>query len=135
MKPRSFSELFQEAEQHEDYWVAGTILEFTESLVREMERQGITRVELARRLGASPAYVTKILRGKVNFTLATMVRLARAVGTELHVQLGPAQAAAKPIPDYRGLIRVPDADKADAWGWEWDGSSEGLRPRRTEPES
>lgn len=96
MKPRTFSELFQEAEQHEDYWVAGAILEFTENLVREMDRQGITRTELARRLGATPAYVTKILRGKVNFTLATMVRLARALEGELHVQLtGPAQAAAK----------------------------------------
>jgi transcriptional regulator with XRE-family HTH domain len=96
MKPRTFSELFHEAEQHEDYWAAGAIVEFTESLVREMERQGISRTELARRLGATPAYVTKILRGKVNFTLATMVRLARALNAELHVQVsGPAQAAAK----------------------------------------
>ena len=96
MKPRTFSELFQQAEQHDDYWVAGVIVEFTESLVREMERQGITRTELARRLGATPAYVTKILRGKVNFTLATMVRLARALGGELHVQLaGPVQTASK----------------------------------------
>jgi transcriptional regulator with XRE-family HTH domain len=96
MKPRTFSELFQEAGQHEDYWVAGAIVEFTEDLVREMERQGVTRTELARRLGATPAYVTKILRGKVNFTLATMVRLARALDGEVHVQLtGPTQTAAK----------------------------------------
>lgn len=87
MKPRSFAELFQEAERHEDYWVAGAILEFTESIVREMERQGLTRMELARRLDVTPAYVMKILRGKVNFTLATMVRLARALGVELRIQL------------------------------------------------
>jgi ribosome-binding protein aMBF1 (putative translation factor) len=74
MKPRTFSELYQQAERHEDYWVAGAIMEFTESLVREMERQGMTRVELARRLGATPAYVTKILRGKVNFTPALNVQ-------------------------------------------------------------
>lgn len=96
MKPRTFPELFQEAERHEDYWVAGAILEFTEGVVREMERQGITRTELAQRLGATPAYVTKILRGKVNFTLATMVRLARALDAELLVQLaGPTLATAK----------------------------------------
>ena len=35
------------------------------------------------------------------------------------------------IPDYRGLICVPDLDEADQWGWEWDGSPEGLQPRRT----
>jgi hypothetical protein len=38
------------------------------------------------------------------------------------------------IPDYRGLIRVSDANEADQWGWEWDGSPEGLQPRRTGPE-
>ena len=96
MKSRTFPELFQEAERHEDYWVAGAILEFTEGVVREMERQGISRTELAKRLGATPAYVTKILRGKVNFTLATMVRLARALDAELLVQLaGPTLVTAK----------------------------------------
>lgn len=88
MKPRTFSELFQEAEGHQDYWIAGAILEFTESVVREMARQGLTRTALAERLGATPAYVTKILRGRVNFTLATMVRLSRALGSDLHVRLG-----------------------------------------------
>ena len=96
MKAKSFPDLFQEAEKHEDYWVAGAILEFTEDVVREMERQAITRTELALRLGATPAYVTKLLRGKVNFTLATVVRLARALNVELHVQLaGPEPASAK----------------------------------------
>jgi transcriptional regulator with XRE-family HTH domain len=93
MKPRSFAELYREAEQHEDYWLAGPILVFTESVVREMERQGITRTELARRLGTTPAYVTKILRGKVNFTLATMARLARVLGADLQVRLAAGSAA------------------------------------------
>jgi transcriptional regulator with XRE-family HTH domain len=87
MKAESFAELFDEAERHEDYHVAGAILAFNEEIVREMERKGLTRTELAHRLGATPAYVTKILRGRVNFTLATMVRLARALDTELVVQL------------------------------------------------
>ncbi|HEX9945802.1 MAG TPA: hypothetical protein VGG03_27665 [Thermoanaerobaculia bacterium] len=39
------------------------------------------------------------------------------------------------VPDYEGLIRVPDIDELDQWGWEWDGSPEGLRSRRAEPES
>ena len=96
MKSRSFPELFRQAEQHEDYWLAGAILEFTDDVVREMERQGISRTELAQRLGTTPAYVTKLLRGKVNFTLGTMVKLARALGAEIHVQLtGPAQEVGK----------------------------------------
>jgi len=99
--PRSFSELYREAERHQDYWVAGAILEFTESVVRGMARQGLTRTALAERLGATPAYVTKILRGKVNFTLATMVRLSHALGVDLHVRLGggPRRRAARTIDD------------------------------------
>lgn len=88
MKRMTFSDLYRTAEQHEDYWIAGAILAFTESVVRQMERQGLTRTALAARLGATPAYVTKILRGRVNFTLATMVRISRALGTKLHVHLG-----------------------------------------------
>jgi hypothetical protein len=45
------------------------------------------------------------------------------------------EESAAEIPDYRNLIHVPDVSEADQWGWEWDGSPEGLRPRRanTEP--
>lgn len=96
MRPGTFPGLFQQEEEHEDYWIAGAILEFTEDVVREMERQGITRMALAQTLDVTPAYVTKLLRGKVNFTLATMVRLARALNAEIHVYLtGPTLEAAK----------------------------------------
>lgn len=42
----------------------------------------------------------------------------------------PGETRAR-VPDYRGLISVPNAEEADQWGWEWDGSPEGLQPRRT----
>ena len=93
MKRRSFDELYQEAEQAEEFWVAGAILELTEEVVRRMSEQGVSRSELARRLGTSPAYVTKLLRGNANLTLATMARLARALESELHCHLTPATRA------------------------------------------
>jgi transcriptional regulator with XRE-family HTH domain len=88
MKPKTFPELFKQAEGHEDYWVAGAILGLSEAVAAKLGRSGISRTELAKRLGTTPAYVTKILRGSTNFTLATMVRLARALGVELSVKLG-----------------------------------------------
>jgi len=115
MKPRSFSELYQEAAQHQDYWIAGAILEFTESVVQEMKRQGLTRTALAERLGATPAYVTKILRGRVNFTLATMVRLSRALDAELRVRLGGSsrrQAVRGPAEATRAPARRAPVRKA-----------------------
>jgi transcriptional regulator with XRE-family HTH domain len=86
---KTFEEFFREARESQDYWEFGAILDFTEAMVREMDRQQITRAELARRLGTSPAYVTKILRGDANFTLETMVKIARALDTELRLALSP----------------------------------------------
>lgn len=91
---RSFEELYERAESQEEYWAAHAALEFTEEVARRLEEEGVSRAELARRMGTSPAYVTKILRGDVNFTLATMSKLARSLGGRLEVRLAPAAAEA-----------------------------------------
>ena len=99
MSYKSWQEFVQAARQSPEYWEFGAILDFTEAMVREMDRQQITRAELARRLGSSPAYVTKILRGDANFTLETMVKIARALDTELRVALAPPAApSSQPAP-------------------------------------
>src|SRR5207248_1599985 len=45
-----------------------------------MKKEGVKKAELAKRLGKSRAYVTKILQGNANFTLDTLVLIARALG-------------------------------------------------------
>lgn len=42
---------------------------------------------------------------------------------------GRAGSRSKPFPDYRGLLKAPDADRADEWGWEWGSDDEGLTSR------
>ncbi len=86
-KPKTFDDLYRQAKAHDDYWIADAVQAFTERVFQLMEEQKITRSELARRLGTSPAYVTKILRGNANFTLASMVKLARVLGTDLRIEL------------------------------------------------
>ena len=89
MKKKSFKELFDQAKRRDTYWVASLILDFTEGLHKMMEANGVSRSELARRLEVSPAYITKVLRGNVNFTLDSMVRLVRAAGGEVSLQVAP----------------------------------------------
>lgn len=89
MKKKSFKELLSEAKERDTYWAASIILDFTEGLHKLMEDNQVSRSDLARRLGVSPAYITKVLRGNVNFTVDSMVRLVRAVGGEVHVQVAP----------------------------------------------
>jgi hypothetical protein len=33
------------------------------------------------------------------------------------------------IPDYSGILKVREPDRAAEWGWEWDGPEGELRPR------
>lgn len=82
-----YDEWLKEAEQHDDYHTEGAILEFTEDLVRTMKRKGVSRTQLANKLGKKPAYITKMLGGENNFTLATMVKVARALDMQLKVGL------------------------------------------------
>jgi plasmid maintenance system antidote protein VapI len=89
MKIKSFTKLFEEAKKRDAYWVADAIYTFTEELHNLAEHGNINRTELARRLGVSPAYITKLFRGNANFTIESMVRLARAVGARLHLHLAP----------------------------------------------
>jgi transcriptional regulator with XRE-family HTH domain len=42
-----------------------------------------------RRLGTSPAYITKLLRGTFNPTLETIARIAIALDAQLHLSLTP----------------------------------------------
>lgn len=65
-------------------------VEFTEGVATLMERHGITQSELAKRIGVSPPYITKILRGTTNFTLDTMVKIATALDAEYCSHLQPA---------------------------------------------
>ena len=69
-----------------DYELANVEMDFTDSLEALMQRRGVNKSELARRIDTSPAYITKILRGSSNFTLETMVKLVRALNGELHVR-------------------------------------------------
>ena len=83
----SYRQFLDEVAQSPEYWAAAAALTFTENLNREMERQAISRAELAKRLGTSRAYVTRVMQGDVNFTLETMVKLALAVGARIDVTL------------------------------------------------
>jgi len=86
-----YAEFLKNAEKAPEYWTQTAILDFTEELSRLMSeaKPAINRAELARRINASPSYVTKVLRGNVNFTLETMNKLARAVGAVVRIHLAP----------------------------------------------
>lgn len=89
----SFRALFEDARSRLDYWISVSQLDFASEVSRLLRKRKMTRAELARAIETSPAYVSKALSGDSNFTIATMVRVARALNAELRLQLVPVDQA------------------------------------------
>lgn len=53
----------------------------------EMQRQGMTKVQLAERMHTSRAQVDRILKAKGNVTVETLQRAAALLGRELRIEL------------------------------------------------
>lgn len=86
---KGFAAFAERARREDAYRSENIVQSFVKDLLLALEAGNLTRAELARHLGTSPAYVTKVLRGDVNFTVDTMVKLARATGRTLHLHLAP----------------------------------------------
>lgn len=52
-----------------------------------MAEKGITKADLAKRLGTSKAYVTKILTGDANLSLKTLAKIQNALNSQFKISL------------------------------------------------
>lgn len=66
---------------------AATLRVVAWQLMREMERQGLSKTELAAQMHTSRAQVDRVLKAKGNVTIETLQRAAAIVGRELHLEL------------------------------------------------
>ena len=65
-----------------EYWLKYARY-ITLQVLRAMEEQSITQVELAKRMGCTQQYVSNLLKGSSNMTLETIARLENALGIDL----------------------------------------------------
>jgi AraC-like DNA-binding protein len=75
----------QSPERAKLYQFARLELEVTELLCELMEKEKVSRAELARRVGVKPPYVTRILRGQTNLTLKTLSDFFFALGRSVRI--------------------------------------------------
>jgi len=87
MAIKSFKKLLNNAKEQDSYWVERAKINYSIAFNRFFEKKGITQSELAKNIGTSSAYITKVFRGDTNFTIETMVKLARSVDGELHIDI------------------------------------------------
>ncbi len=74
-----------------DFEAERLILETTETILRLMEKEGITRAELARRIGKSKGHISQLLNGDRNMTLRTLAEISYALGHRIRVDAQPLQ--------------------------------------------
>ncbi|HEV3456916.1 MAG TPA: helix-turn-helix transcriptional regulator [Thermoanaerobaculia bacterium] len=63
------------------------IVEVTEALARALRISGLTKSELATRLGRTKGFVSQIMGGGRNLTLRTLADMAAAIGCRVRVNL------------------------------------------------
>lgn len=90
-----FADLFRDIEQSDAYHIEGLKVEIAEQIYLAMKHQGVSNAELARRLGKSRAYVTKVLQGSTNFTLESLTKIARALDCQIDFQFSPRHRASE----------------------------------------
>lgn len=89
MSKKSFQTLMHEAEASAELAIEGAKIDFALELGKVMERAGLSRSDLAARLGVSLPMVTKILRGDGNLTIESMVKATHATDAALHIHIIP----------------------------------------------
>ncbi len=69
------------------YLAEDMALDIAEQITRAMQADGISRAELARRMGVNRAYVTKLLNAPANMTLKTISAAAIALALRPAISL------------------------------------------------
>lgn len=64
--------------------------EIAEAIAEEMQRQGVSKMALARRIGRPKIFVCQCLRGERQLTLRSLAAIAEALGCRVEVRLDPS---------------------------------------------
>jgi transcriptional regulator with XRE-family HTH domain len=106
-----FRRLGEKLGQDPVYWTEYLKLEFAEELSRLMDEHGLTKTDLATKLGCSRAYITKVFNTTFNPTIETLAKIALAFDARVELKLVPRdapsgkRAAAVPATHRRGRQR------------------------------
>ena len=89
------------------------ILDVTETLTRALEDAGVTKAELARRLGRSPGFVSQVFGGGRNLTLRTIADIAAALSSRPALTLSP-ECETRREPTIPGIVQEIDKPPASS---------------------
>lgn len=86
---QEFEKKFAEIKTRDTYHIETAKLEFADEIYDRMEKLGLNQTQLAEKLGLSKQYVSKLLSGYANPSIATMVKVARRLDCKFAPRLEP----------------------------------------------
>ncbi len=84
-----FEKRLEEIENSPTFQAEDLRIDIIEQMLTLMEGAGITRADLARKLGCSNAYITKLLNGSENLTLLKLTQIASAIHSTVDISFVP----------------------------------------------
>ena len=87
MASHEIKKWLQELRQEPEYTAEGLVLDFIGACEVRRAELGLSYAELARRMGVSRAYVSKLMRGTQQSSVGSLTKLAAALGCEVRVDL------------------------------------------------
>lgn len=85
----------QDIEAQVDEELSRLVTQLTNEITVHLRELGLTRAELASRMGVSPGRISQVLSGGENLTLRTLAALSTALDAQFDVQL----TSHKPVSD------------------------------------
>lgn len=84
---KNLTEWIDESKKSDSFWIEETKLNYSMALEKQLRASGLSYSALAKKIGTSAAYITKVFRGDSNLTIESMVKLARATGGRLNIYI------------------------------------------------
>jgi len=88
----------KDIEAQVDEELSRLITQLTNEITVHLQEHGLTRAELASRMGVSPGRISQVLSGGENLTLRTLAAVSTALDAQFDVQLN----SSKPVADAAG---------------------------------
>ena len=116
-RPSTDYEIFEQSSDHNRRLLREEelILEVTEAVIAVMQEEGISKAQLAKRLGKTKGFISQLLSGGRNLTLRTLAGLVDALGYRVTITVSKdrdSRSVGSESPDLR-VINI------ESWSSPW----------------
>lgn len=84
-----FDKKLVKASENLAYYKEDLLLNIATRIIDTLESQNMNRVQLAKKMNVTPAYITKILRGHTNLSIESLAKVAFALDLKWECKLIP----------------------------------------------